>query len=127
MSPPRSSLWAYPLKLESKPVAPAGLDALIRLQAADGSWELTPKLAAILGRSLRDVASAVSGATGPREEIERAWATALALAWLRLHAVEFGDEWRMLAAKGRTRVENSRAILPGGRTWLEEARRFLEP
>ena len=29
---------------------PAGLDALVALQAADGSWDLTPRLAAIVGR-----------------------------------------------------------------------------
>ena len=95
---------------------------LIALQAADGSWELTPELAAIVGRGLDELSSAIAGATGPIDDIRRAWATALAVAWLALHAASARDEWRMLAAKARRWLDTTPAIPPDGRTWLDLAR-----
>ena len=108
-----------------KPAAPAGMEALIVLQAADGSWELTSKLASIVGRGLDEVRGAVAGATGSRDEIVRAWATALAVVWLRERAAGVEDEWRMLVAKAQKWIDNTRAVPPGGGTWLDAARAFL--
>ena len=101
------------------------MHALIVLQAADGSWELTKKLAALIGRDLSDLRSAIEDARGSRDDVQRAWATALALAWLEQHAANAEDEWRMLATKGRKWIDATPAIPPGGGTWMNAARGFL--
>ena len=102
-----------------------GMHYLIVLQAADGSWELTRELAALIGRDLSDLRSAIEDARGSRDDVRRAWATALALAWLEQHAANAEDEWRMLATKGREWIAATPAIPPGGGLWIEAARKFL--
>ena len=48
-----------------------------------------------------DLEAELTGASGNPDDIRRAWATALALAWLSAYASDAEDEWRLLAAKGR--------------------------
>jgi hypothetical protein len=98
---------------------------LILLQSADGSWELTEDMASIVGRDLLELRAAVQGATGPQKEISRAWATALALAWLGRNAADAEDEWRLLAIKARKWLDSTAAVAPGGSSWTQEAERFL--
>jgi Ca-activated chloride channel family protein len=105
----------------SNVVPPSGMHALVALQRADGSWDLTPELAAVIGHDMRDLVAAVQLASGPRPEIRRAWATALALVWLSDHAREAEAEWRMLAAKARRFLDNAPVLPPSGGTWLEAA------
>lgn len=105
--------------------APAGMHALILLQAADGSWELTQELASIIGRDLGALRSAVKGATGPKPELLRVWATALALAWLGRNAADVEDEWRLLAAKAQRWIDGTAVVPPGGGPWLDEAKGYL--
>jgi Ca-activated chloride channel family protein len=74
------------------------LDRLVALQRADGSWELSKTLTRALGLSVAKVSagrSEVAGAADP----DRAWATAVALAWLERHASDTRDEWTLLARK----------------------------
>ncbi len=106
-------------------VAPDGMRTLIMLQAADGSWELTRPLATIVGHDLADLESAIDGASGPRKKVTRAWATALALAWLERHAMAVEDEWRLLGAKARTWLADVAVVPAGGGTWMDAASRFL--
>jgi Ca-activated chloride channel homolog len=101
-----------------------GMHALIALQCADGSWDLTPELCAIIGHELGELEAALSGAGGSGDEMRRAWATALALAWLTEHAPETEEEWRLLAAKARRFLESVAAVPAGGGTWLEMATKF---
>jgi hypothetical protein len=98
---------------------------LILLQSADGSWELTEDLASVVGRDLVELRTAVQDATGPQTEILRAWATALALAWLGRNAPDAEDEWRLLAVKARKWLDSTAAVPPGGSSWIHEAERFL--
>jgi hypothetical protein len=98
---------------------------LIVLQSADGSWELTPHLASIVGRDLAELRFAVDDLTGPREAILRVWATALAIAWLIENAIDVQDEWHLLADKGRRWIDNTTRVSPVHRTWIDEARNFL--
>ena len=98
---------------------------LIVLQAADGSWELTKELASLIGRDLDDLRSAIENARGSGNDVQRAWATALALAWLEEHAAEARDEWRLLAAKAREWIDATPAIPPGGGTWMDAAMECL--
>jgi Ca-activated chloride channel family protein len=100
---------------------PAGMHELVALQRADGSWELTPALAAVLGHELADLEAALAGATGSRDDARRAWATALALVWLREHARDAGDEWRLLGAKARRWLDDVQAAPAGRLPWLEAA------
>ena len=103
---------------------PAGMHGLIALQRADGSWELTQEFAAIVGHEWTDLEAAVSGASGPREEVRRAWATALALDWLVEHASGTQDQWRLLAAKAH-KFLNAVTAMPASRgTWIAAARQF---
>lgn len=105
--------------------APSGMQALIRLQAADGSWELGADLAHIINRKLRDLQSALNGASGADDEVQRAWATALALAWLLEHGPDVEDEWRMLGEKAQRWLDRTTVVPPSGSTWLDAAQRYL--
>ena len=101
------------------------MHALVALQRADGSWDLTAELAGIVGRALNDLESALDGTTGKEEDARRAWATALALVWLRTRAGDVEDEWKLLAAKGRAWLDDVEAVLPGRGAWLDAAASFL--
>jgi Mg-chelatase subunit ChlD len=119
--------WARRLfsRRQQTDVPPTGLHALVALQRADGYWELTPDLAAILGRPLTEIETSLDRATGDRMDIRRAWATALALTWLHLHAADLEDQWRLLGRKAQRWLDDVPAGAPGGASWMDAARRFL--
>jgi Ca-activated chloride channel family protein len=73
------------------------LDRLVTLQLADGSWELTPELAAVLRIELGEIDA--RRPTGGAPDGRRVWATLLALAWLERRAAGARDEWALLARK----------------------------
>jgi Vault protein inter-alpha-trypsin domain/von Willebrand factor type A domain len=98
---------------------------LIALQHADGSWDLTRELAQIIGRDLAELESALAGATGDPAEVTRAWATALALVWLRLHARDVEAQWQVLARKARRWLGNVRAGQPDRVAWIDAAEKLL--
>jgi hypothetical protein len=102
-------------------VAPRALDPLVVLQRADGSWDFDDELAAVLGVRLRKLRKKLEGATGDPEEAARAWATALALAWLESNASESRDEWELLADKAKAWLSRCGAKLAGGEDWLAAA------
>jgi hypothetical protein len=104
---------------------PDVFDRLIALQSADGSWGLNDKLAAVLGRELSELERARSGGVGDREIARRAWATALALAWLQMHAQAWHEEWCALGDKASRWLDDVEATPRGGGTWIDEARAFL--
>jgi hypothetical protein len=101
------------------------MHALVALQRADGSWDLTRELADIIGRSLNELESGLGGATGDVEHVRKAWATALALVWLRTHARYVEEEWKMLAAKARAWLDDVDAVPPGRGAWVDAAADFL--
>jgi hypothetical protein len=101
------------------------LDRLILLQAADGSWDLTNELAEILGCSLPNLEDALGDAAGDGPTIRRAWATALALAFLELQVASAADEWALLAGKARTWLGQCGVVSPTGEPWVVMARRIL--
>jgi len=108
------------------PEFPAGaLQALIVLQRADGSWDLDRRFADAIGRTLRDMQLVIAAAQGSDEDVRRAWATALALAWLRKYAAGREDDWRMLSQKAEKWLHGVAAILPGRWTWFDRAEAFL--
>jgi Ca-activated chloride channel homolog len=106
-------------------LSPGGMVPLIMLQAADGSWELTPELASLLGRDVGQVRAAVAATNGARDAVTRAWATALALAWLQQHAARVEDEWRLVAEKARTWLRAASVVPATGGTWEDAARAWL--
>jgi Ca-activated chloride channel homolog len=77
------------------------LDRLVALQSADGSWDLTPELAAVIGRDIDELEAELRGAPGGRVVARRVMATSLALEWLEAHAASERAEWEMLAEKAR--------------------------
>jgi hypothetical protein len=78
---------------------PSPMQALVMLQRADGSWRFSRDLARALGRDLDELRAAVPmDASGGAHALD-AWATALALAWLEVHAADRRDEWELLAEK----------------------------
>jgi hypothetical protein len=103
----------------------AAMHLLVALQHADGHWDLTADLAALLGVDLDRLEAAIAMASGEPSDIRRAWATALAIAWLEAHASGVEDEWRLLAAKGRQWVDNVPASPQGRWTWVDAARKFM--
>ena len=100
------------------------MHALIALQRADGSWDLTAKLAVALGHELATIEAAVP-AFDPRDNgtARVAWATALAVCWLQQYANAFETEWRAVADKSLLRLKAFPAPADGS-TWLAAAARF---
>ncbi len=101
------------------------LDRLILLQAADGSWDLTEDLADIFGCSLPFLEDVPRKTSGDPATVRRAWATALALAYLETHADDVRDEWTLLAAKARRWLERCGVECPTGQPWIALARHVL--
>jgi hypothetical protein len=96
--------------------------ALVALQHADGSWDLDASLAPAIGRDLHEIEAAL----GPdnASAAARAWATALAVVWLRRNAADVEDQWRLIAAKAESWLSGS-GRAPDGSSWLEAAEQFL--
>jgi hypothetical protein len=110
---------------KTAPPSTRPLDRLVALQRADGSWDLTEELAEVLSRPLADLESALAGASGNPREARRAWATALALAWLDARP-EAKVEWDLLAEKAEEWLARaSQSSRPrGGSDWLDLARSY---
>ena len=98
---------------------------VISLQGADGSWELTNELAAAMGFALPKLEEGLQGATGSASDARRAWATALALAWLRQLAADHESHWRLLGAKAEQYLASVTAAARGGVAWIDAAASFL--
>ena len=78
------------------------------LQHADGSWNLDDRLASAIGttsRKLRSVAGTLTGVN----RVTAVVATAAALVYLRLHAADSIDEWRLLAQKAEEFIDRTLA------------------
>jgi Ca-activated chloride channel family protein len=106
--------------------ARARMLAVVSLQRADGSWDLTEEFARALGQPLDMLQVAQAGASGEANEIRRAWATALALHWLKVNAAALADEWRLIANKARHWLDCVSARPASGRTWSDEASKQLK-
>jgi hypothetical protein len=91
---------------------------LIALQRADGSWDLTGELAAVL-ETTRSRLQAAS----PQAATSRGWATALAIAWLREHGIERKSEWDLLVRKAVQWLDGHAG--PGEAPALLDAARML--
>lgn len=125
-SDPRPSIVEPMLsRLTSRPASISRTDALVVLQAADGSWDLTKKFAAVIASDLDELRAEVKHAAGPRDLVHRTWATALALAWLECNAGDTRDEWQMLADKAREWIDRAAVVPPEHAEWLALAHRFL--
>jgi Ca-activated chloride channel family protein len=101
------------------------LYALVALQDADGSWQLTVELADVLGRAHSELLAEMPTFGHDGEPRRRAWATALALAWLDEHHRVAEDEWRLLADKGMRWLENTLGTERDASSWLDSARQLL--
>jgi Ca-activated chloride channel family protein len=118
-------------RVQERPLRSRGPDAhdpthmLIVLQRADGSWELTPELAAAIGRDFGELRAFADRASGTRDVVRRVWATALAVAFLERSAEDVKDEWRLLADKARAWIERAGIAPPPEGAWIDAARRFL--
>ncbi|XP_077334253.1 von Willebrand factor A domain-containing protein 5A-like isoform X1 [Lithobates pipiens] len=76
------------------PETPA-LFRLISLQNADGSWNLTPQISAVLGISETDIKTG-----NPDQNVEvSVWVTVLAVIWLHTTCVDQREEWELLEGK----------------------------
>jgi len=105
--------------------ATSSLHKIVALQRANGSWELTPELADAIGFDLSRLEKALPDATGKPAQARRAWATALALAWLRAHAADAEDQWRLLAVKAQAWLDADGSVPSDGRAWADAAAAFL--
>ena len=106
--------------------ASSAMAALVILQEADGSWPFNEELAGVLGVELETLREAMDGTPGPEDLVLRAWATALALAWLERNAADAKEEWSLLAKKAQAWLDGAVATPPGGLTWREAAVEQLE-
>jgi len=74
------------------------LQPLILSQAFDGSWELTEAFAKAVGISIAALGAELAVP-------EKAWATAVAIAFLQLRLRDRAEEWKLVAEKGRQWLE----------------------
>jgi hypothetical protein len=102
------------------------MHALIDLQRADGSWDLTRELASAIGIDVAHLTAVISQVSGDRDEIRAAWATALALAWLARHAADAEDQWRLLARKAQAWLDGVSVAGPGGAPWRDAAESMVK-
>jgi len=105
----------------TKPSSTRLLDRLVALQRADGSWDLTQELADVLGLPFEVLLQQLADVSGDLHEARRAFATALALAFLVKKASSSASEWKLLAAKATRWLAGVKAVPAGGRTWTELA------
>ncbi|HET7217925.1 MAG TPA: hypothetical protein VFJ02_07745, partial [Vicinamibacterales bacterium] len=118
----RLRAWVRGADSKSRPEPTSNMVRLIELQRADGSWDLTPEFAAAIGCDPGELQSALADATGPEDEARRALATALALAWLEVHARDQREEWRLLADKARAWLHRVAARPAAAKSWADAAR-----
>jgi Ca-activated chloride channel homolog len=109
---------------EARP-AVRGHDRLVALQAADGSWDLTPEFAGLLDLDPDGLAAALALAVGDPALARRGLATALAVAWLEKHCGRDRAEWEMLAAKAVRWLDGCTAAPAGLRRWPDVAAQLL--
>jgi len=106
--------------------APAPVDRLqrlIALQRADGAWDFDEPLAGALDGDLTAFDAALR-ALGERDDVvetRRAWATALALAWLETRAPDREEEWRFLARKAMRWLEAHAGGMRDAAAWRRAA------
>ena len=98
---------------------------LVALQRANGSWELTRDFAEAIGRDLKALEAAMPHAGSDRDNARRAWATAVALTWLREQAADAEEQWRLLAGKARRFLEAVSGAESDRAGWLTAAEAFL--
>jgi Ca-activated chloride channel family protein len=120
---PTAAMHVASSRAESR--APQRMHELVRLQKAGGYWELDAALAHVIGRTVADLRHVIGLAAADSRDRDRAWATALALTWLDLHADAFADEWRMLARKARAWLDEVGAAPAAGVSWTNAAREYL--
>ena len=108
----------------AEPPVDQQLQRLIRLQAANGTWDLTGELADLIGKPLDVLEREIAEVAGSRE-YRLAWATALAIAWLRRHAAEARQEWEMLAGKAEHWLATSAPPRADRTLWIERAEQVL--
>lgn len=120
-APASASAASFVSENQRVPSAFRRLDLLVALQRADGSWELTEALTVVLGRELADLEKALASTKGDAAPVRRAWATALALAWLAKDAAGEKDEWALLARKARAWLDACGAAAPSPAGWLAMA------
>jgi Ca-activated chloride channel family protein len=100
------------------------IHTVVALQRANGAWELTRELAEAIGCDLGRLEAAIPDTDGQPAQARRAWATALALAWLRAHAADAEDQWRLLAVKAQAWLDAG-SVPSDGRAWTDAAATFL--
>jgi Ca-activated chloride channel family protein len=103
----------------------SSLHKIVALQRANGSWELTPELAEAIGFDLSRLEAALPDTDDKPAHARRAWATALALAWLRAHAADAEDQWRLLAVKAQAWLKAVGSVPSDGQAWTDAAATFL--
>jgi hypothetical protein len=97
------------------------LDRLVSLQHADGTWDWSKDFADLLGIPFDELEERLVNAEGEADVCRRAWATALALIWLKVKANRYMNEWVLLEKKARKWLGNCPARLASGQEWLEAA------
>jgi hypothetical protein len=103
----------------------AAMVALISLQHADGSWDLSDDLSHIIRQDREALEAAIRDAAGDATEIRKAWATALAFVWLHERAASFEGEWRLAADKAWGWLSRVHATPADGGEWPAAAQRML--
>ena len=99
---------------------------LIKLQRADGGWNLNRKLLAAIGIELSvDELIGRFGGLLDTAAGQRTLATWLTLVWLEKNAFDEGDHWRLAGRKGAEWLKSSGAPAPSGKTWPQVAIEIL--
>ena len=99
---------------------------LIGLQHADGSWDLDEALAEAIGGGDFHAMESALGSQARDHDARRAWATALALAWLTTRVDDVRTEWQLIAEKGKRWLAKTAVRPSGAGDWMEHATRWQE-
>jgi len=98
------------------------LTALINLQSAQGSWDISNTLGSVLGIPQQIIESSLQQ-EGLSDSKRKCWATLLALAYLDLFFSENGSEWKLLADKATKWLSNQIDSLD---TWKDKAKNVVK-
>ena len=118
VAPPPAGATADPVR--------ATMMALVALQHADGSWDLDDRLAHAIGAGDLHALESALGRQVRDRDARRAWATALAIGWLRSRAAAVSGEWQMIADKATSWLTRAAVAPSGSGDWMEHATRWHE-
>jgi len=97
------------------------LQSLVLLQSFDGTWELTEELAVAIGFGIT-----IGDMSSEKSISAKAWATALAVAFLQVALPSMAEEWEFVASKAQAWLTCEAGSATGSELIMAKAREKLK-